>query len=178
MRTPAQIVDEALSLRPPGWVWPGPGSAFAGLFAGLAAGCAQFEADLEQMLQEIDPRTAVWLLADFERVLGPDPCGRDQGALTPAQRQALAYQRLTAAGGQSIGFFEALAAAAGYAIQIIEPQLTVYGKAVYGTDVYAPPPEQYRWIVVLPNHETGLECPITGLAPADTGVYFRYASAA
>lgn len=72
------------------------------------------------LMDEVDPRNAVYLLPDFERVLGPDPCGRDLGAQTLAQRQRLAHQRWTARGGPSIPYFVELAARLGVEIQIEE----------------------------------------------------------
>ena len=70
------------------------------------------------MLFEVDPRTAVKFLADFERVLGPDPLGRDQVRLDLGRRQALAAQRWAFTGGCSPGFYIALAALVGAAITI------------------------------------------------------------
>lgn len=74
----------------------------------------------EQLMLEIDPRAATVLLPDFERVLGPDPCGRDQEALTIEQRQRLAHQRWTAAGGQSIPYMIGTAAKLGVTVTVRE----------------------------------------------------------
>lgn len=71
-------------------------------------------------MDEIDPRTANALLPDFERVLGPDPCGRDLGNQTIEQRQRRAHQRWIAKGGASIPYFVKMAASLGHTIEIEE----------------------------------------------------------
>jgi uncharacterized protein YmfQ (DUF2313 family) len=81
---------------------------------------ADIEAGAEATMIETDPRSANNFLADFERVLGPDPCGRDAGGLWVGDRQRLAHQRWTATGGQSIPYLVQLAAKLGVSITIEE----------------------------------------------------------
>jgi uncharacterized protein YmfQ (DUF2313 family) len=81
---------------------------------------ADIEAGAEAMMVEVDPRAANNFLADFERVLGPDPCGRDLSGLAVADRQKLAHQRWTATGGQSIPYLIQLATKLGVTVTIEE----------------------------------------------------------
>ncbi|WP_338664984.1 putative phage tail protein [Pararoseomonas sp. SCSIO 73927] len=145
------------------------------------------------LLEELDPRTATEMLPDFERVLGPDPCGRDGLGLDMEGRRAIAHQRWTTRGGASIAFFVDLAAKLGVAITIEESEPTVCGEAECG-DELTPEDEIFVWTVHLPlereiEAECGVtecgdflgefapnlvECVIRDLAPAHTTVVFSY----
>jgi uncharacterized protein YmfQ (DUF2313 family) len=196
-----QVQADLLSLAPQGWVWPhlardATESQFETLFKPLAAGLAEIEATAEAMMEEIDPRTANLLLPDFERVLGPDPCGRDPSTLSLEQRRQLAHQRWTGRGGASIAYFVALAARRGVAITISENRVTYAGELVAGEELIEPP-EQFIWIVNLAllgetlfeadGGQTGdrlydltlsdIECDIRRLKPAHTEVVFNYEEA-
>jgi uncharacterized protein YmfQ (DUF2313 family) len=185
---------EILSLIPEGWIWPrGETSGLAAVLKPLAGELAAIEATAEAMLDEVDPRTATLCLADFERVLGADPCGRDPQAFTIAERQQLAHQRWTARGGQSIAYFTELAAKRGFTIEIEEVHPSVCGRAVCGDELIRTP-EQFVWTVKLPTTETviaetgkseagnllveyrvaDIECDIRRARPAHTEVIFRY----
>lgn len=185
---------EMLSLMPPGWIWPrGEDSQFAAILRPIAAEVADLEATAEAMLEEVDPRTAVLTIDDFERVLGPDPCGRDPGALALADRQQLAHQRWTGRGGQSVAYFVELAAKRGYTIEIEEVHPSVCGHAVCGDELVRTP-EQFIWRVLLGETETviaeagkseagnllveyrlaDIECDIRRERPAHTEVIFSY----
>lgn len=164
------------ALCPGGWAWTDDNTSnLAGMLYPFAALVSQAESDLEAMQPEINPGTSTLLLSDYEAVLGPDTCGRDALAVTVPQRQALAFQRWTAAAGQSIAFFTAMAAALGVEITIDEIEPAICGAAVCGVDVCSQPTDRFVWIVTLPNHETGLECPMQQLSPADTTLVFEYA---
>lgn len=183
---------------PSGWVWPhcaqaAPPSLFETLFRPLAAGLAAVELTAEQMMEEIDPRTATLLLPDFERVLGPDPCGRDPSTMSLEQRRQLAHQRWTARGGASIPYFTALAARRGVAITIVENRTTQADAAQAGDELIESP-EQFAWTVELAllgetvakvgEAQAGdllldiilsdVECDIRRAKPAHTEVAFRY----
>lgn len=175
-RTPEQIRDEWLhDLLPPGAIERSPDGNLAKLLLAFSGPFATLEADIAGLAQEISPGTAVGLLADYEAVLGPDPCGRDQGDLTVAQRQALALQRWVAGAGVTPEFFKNMAAAAGYTITIEEPDTPVHGRVRCGTTRYGTSALRFLWIVILPNTTTGLECPMKRLAPAHTKLVFKYA---
>jgi uncharacterized protein YmfQ (DUF2313 family) len=193
-----QVQDGIVANAPRGWVWPhvaqnAPVSLFETLFQPLAQGVAELEATAEAMMEEIDPRTATLLLPDFERVLGPDPCGRDTSTMSLEQRRRLAHQRWTARGGASIPYFVALAAKRGVAITIIENRVSMADVAVAGDELIESP-QQFCWTVELAllgetvakadDAQCGdllldiilsdVECDIRRAKPAHTEVAFRY----
>lgn len=187
--------QELMGLLPPGWIMPsaGDGSLLGAILAAPARMFAEIEAVAEEMIEQIDPRTATHTLDDFERVLGPDPCGRDTAGMSVADRQQLAHQRWTARGGQSIAYFVALAARRGVAITIEEVRLTRAGSARAG-DRVVNHPSQFNWVIRLPLGRwrsaragrsvasdrtydftlSDIECDIRRLKPAHTEVFFRY----
>jgi uncharacterized protein YmfQ (DUF2313 family) len=194
-RTEAEVVDECMALLPGGWAWPRSAQSGVGQFMqALGSSLSAFEAAAESQVLEVDPRTAQQMLADYERVLGPDPCGRDLLALAPSDAARLAYQRWTAGGGQSIAFFVALAASLGVAITITETVLSQAGAFWCGATTLASPPEQYSWRVNLPTAVVDyfvaggshageclgsfapnlVACVIRLFAPAHTTVVFNY----
>ncbi|WP_194285497.1 putative phage tail protein [Komagataeibacter medellinensis] len=167
-RTPEQVLTEHLAaLCPDGWAWPQePDSNLAGLLYPFSALVAQAEADMEALKPEINPGTSTLLLADYESVLGPDPCGRDTLATTTALRQALAYQRWTAQGGCSVPFFTRMAQALGVEIEIEEPWPAECGVAICGDAVCSGGDVLYDWIVHVKAGAANLEADaaICGLA--------------
>lgn len=196
-RSEAQVLDELLSELPPGWIWRRDrDSLIAALLTPLAGGIADVEAMAEEMLHEVDPRLASVCLTDFERVLGPDPCGRDTSMMSLADRRQLAHQRWTGRGGASRPYFIGLAAKRGVTITISENRVSYAGEMVAG-DELVEPPEQFIWTVHLSGitdevlFEAGdgqagdrlydltindIECDIRRLKPAHTEVVFDYGS--
>lgn len=193
MSRPAEAIGASLARRLPlGWALAG-ASVVRLLLDVIASSLATAEREAAELMDEIDPRMAVRLLPDFERVLGPDPCGRDLGELSLSQRQRLAHQRWTARGGQSIPYFVALAARAGVAIEIEEFWPSVAGHLRAGQRL-VPQGEQFSWRVKLKlidrwhfrarRNRAGdrlggftlsdIECEIRRLKPAHTQVYFSY----
>jgi uncharacterized protein YmfQ (DUF2313 family) len=200
-RGPAEVQDGLKALAPRGWTWPhvAPAEApslFETLFLPLAVGIAGLEATAQAMMEEIDPRTATLLLPDFERVLGPDPCGRDTGLMSLEQRRGLAHQRWTARGGASIAYFVGLAAKRGVAITISENRVSYAGDLEAGEELVEPP-EQFIWTVHLAllgeslfeagDGQAGdrlydltlsdIECDLRRLKPAHTEIVFSYEEA-
>jgi uncharacterized protein YmfQ (DUF2313 family) len=193
-RSETIVHRELLSLLPPGWIWPrDEGSLLAALLKPLAGEIAALEATAEAMLEEIDPRTAVLCLPDFERVLGADPCGRDPSTLSLPRRQELAHQRWTARGGQSIAYFVDMAAKRGVSITIEEAHVSQAGAMQAGDEVVSSP-EQFVWRVLLSLSNpiiftagastagellydfdlSDIECDIRRAKPAHTEVVFVY----
>jgi uncharacterized protein YmfQ (DUF2313 family) len=151
-RSTDDVMAELLALSPPGWaINKEPDSMFAAFMRPLADAISTFEKQAYEELIEVDPRAAVALLPDFERMLGPDPYGRDLTDVTQQQRQLVAYQRLTARGGQSIAYFVGLAASLGVTISITEKRTSVCGRSRCGADRLAPSPAQFVWVVTLPS---------------------------
>lgn len=196
-RSEDEVLDELLSHLPPGWVWRRDrDSVVAALLMPLAGGIADIEELAEAMLQEVDPRLANLCLPDFERVLGPDLCGRDTSTMSLADRRQLAHQRWTARGGASRQYFIELAAKRGVAITISENRVSYAGELVCGDEIVETP-EQFIWTVHLAFTEESLfeadegqagdrlydliisdiDCDIRRLKPAHTEVVFDYAEA-
>ena len=192
-RAVEQIRAEKASYLSPGWVWPRAlTSDFQRLLACFAAPVARLEEALDAIGQQIDPRQANELLADFERVLGPDPCGLDDPAAPTLQRRATAHRRWTARGGASAQYFIDLAALYGVTITITTCEPLCAGDEC-GSELVTSP-EEFVWVVGLPlswswdfeagGHEAGdplgdvqlspVECLIRRYAPAHTLPVFSY----
>lgn len=178
-RTADQIRDEWMhDLFPSGNFERQPDSNLSKMLLAFAGPLSQLEQDIASLDAEISPQTAVGLLADYQSVLGPDPYGRDIGDLTTDQLQSLLFSRWVARGGQSIAYYEALAAALGFTLSIYEPVAAVYGACTYGDGtVYSRSDyDNFVWVVTLPHVGTGLEPLIRENQPADADVVFRYES--
>jgi uncharacterized protein YmfQ (DUF2313 family) len=195
-RSAAQVLSYLLSLDVEGAVFPDQtdiNSSWAKWLGPLAAEIARFEAQAVAMLPESNPGEATYLLADYQRVLGPDPYGRDLVALTLADQRALALSRWTQKFGVRPADFIAFAASFGVTITIQEYQLTTAG-AFTGVDLVGHPVE-FAWLVHLPSvtvevaeasaasvgdllgsYQPSLaQGAIAGRAPAHTNPYFTYA---
>lgn len=194
-RTPPALQAELLILSPPGYTRESD-SVWAKQLLPAATEAALFESTAEAMISEIDPRSAFYTLPDWHALFGRDPYGVDTSGMSTAQLQSYYYQRLVDRGGQSVMFFVGLAAAFGVAITITEARQTVYGKAIYGANVYSSSPNQFMWRVNLPptfsaragygtaqygdDYGTITASPVVplikALAPAHTLPIFSYAS--
>lgn len=189
------VQADLAQLLPPGWVWPqGTNTEMARVQGAMARGIFDVESAAQRFNTEIDPGQAAWLLPDFERVLGPDPCQNDDLALTDSARRQIALQRWTARGGQSAAYFIALAAAFGITITIDTDICECIGEMECGDEIICSP-EQFVWRVNLPTtqefdpligeFDTGdllgwlvpnlVECVIRRASPAHTFVVFNYA---
>ena len=193
MRTAPAILASLVAKLPPGWVLAQRRGVLDALLEGIAGRLGEAEADAEILMDEVDPRQSVRLLPDFERVLGPDPCGRDLGERTLEQRQRQAHQRWTARGGQSIPYFIDLAARLGVEIRIEEYWPSQAGVLVAGAPLIAEG-EQFTWVVALTLIDewwfragqnvagdplggltlSDIECELRRLKPAHTQLVFSY----
>ena len=124
MPTPEELVQlHRLSLwrsLPRGLVWLRREGVTDGLLEGIGAEYAASEQRGLDLLDEVDPRETVELLAEWERAYGlPDPClgGIEQTA--EERRQAL-LTRIVEKGGQSVAFLLALARRFGFVVTITE----------------------------------------------------------
>lgn len=184
-------LSQLQALLPHGPAWPREaGAAVTRLLQAWADELARVDGRAAMLLEETDPRTAAELLADWERVAGlPDPCvAQDQSS---AQRRLVLHARLTTMGGQSAGYFTALAASLGYTVSITEfdPHSVVddVESMIYGQDW------AFAWQVNAPQNTVGtlsvtdtandplawwenesLECAISRNSPAHTHVLFAY----
>lgn len=108
------------ALLPHGRAWPREdGSTLMQLAHAKAEELARIDGRVSDLLEEVDPRTTLELLDDWERVAGlPDSCIAAPDSI--AERRAAIQSRITAIGGQTIGYFVDLAATIGFAITIDE----------------------------------------------------------
>jgi len=150
MLTQAQALDGALAKLPPGWAWVrDPDSNWGRTLTPLAQEQVRFERRAEAMLFEATPSTTVELLADYERVLGPDPCLAASPA-TLQERRASVHLRWTRTGGAARKDYIALAAALGYAITIDEFRPARAGRLRAGQRLRGQR-AQWTWRINLPR---------------------------
>lgn len=164
------------ALLPPGGAWPIEGdSDLQKMIAAIAEEFARIDLRAEQLILEIDPRTATELLNEWEEALGlPDPC--ITGTLTFAERRQNAYVAYTLRSAPSDEWLISVAKNIGFDITITNPspglwqvnapaetlQLATYGNTVYG--------DPYRTF----GREQLLECTMSKLNRAHATVQFNY----
>jgi uncharacterized protein YmfQ (DUF2313 family) len=199
-RSVAAIATELQDLLPSGWAWTrADDTTLTRLLLPFAQDIERFETSAEALLPQVDPRLAQDLLPDYERVLGPDPCGRDLVAEAGGldDRRRAAHARWTAQGFQTPAYFEALCAALGVPATVTEADVAVCGTLECGMEL-TPDDERFVWLVTLPDvrvieAEAGgleaggflgellaplVECVVRRLAPAHTTPVFSYLEAA
>jgi uncharacterized protein YmfQ (DUF2313 family) len=177
MFTQAEAQANMRAKQPPGFAWTrDEGSNWDNLFTPAAAEQVLFEQAAEAMLIEATPNTAVQLLPDYERVLGPDPCLGPAPA-TIEQRQQSVFSRWTELGGASRQHFIDLAAKLGYAITIQEFAPPRAGQIRAGFRVYDPR-VIFTWRVTAPpaaaNALPSLTCNLRLRSPAHTTLVIQY----
>lgn len=114
-------LDQLKQLLPPGPAFPrDEDTTFNRLLGAIAEEFGRFDARVERLPEEADPRTALELLPDWERVAGlPDVCTGTIATTVPERRAAI-VAKITARGGQSLAYLTSLAANLGYAVVISE----------------------------------------------------------
>lgn len=119
-RTAVAYRDQLVQLLPPGRAWSGaPGSVLGGLIEGLADEFARVDGRADDLVDEADPRTALELLPDWERVAGlPDACVGVPDTI--GERRVAVANKIAQLGGQSIPFFTAICNRLGYDVEIGE----------------------------------------------------------
>lgn len=118
--TVAQHHDALIALLPPGPAWPRTPASELGQFLGASAdGLARTDDRAAALIDEADPRSALELLPDWERVAGlPDACsGLPE---TIRERQVALHLKIAELGGQSIPYFVAMGERLGFAIEVTE----------------------------------------------------------
>ena len=119
--TSEDYLAQLQALCPKGKAWPveDPESTFYSLLYAIADEWGRLDHRIDDLLNEMDPRTTYELLEDWERVLGlPDTC-TGLGA-TLQERRLAASEKLSKKGGQSRQYFIDLAGSYGYSITIDE----------------------------------------------------------
>ncbi len=196
-RSVQTVLQSLIKKLPTGFALGRRGQVLDTVLLAVATLLQDAEASAERLMEEIDPRTANALLPDFERVLGPDPCGRDRGNLTIEQRQRLAHQRWTARGGQSIPYMVETARKLGVEVTIDEFWPSRAG-VLHAGQRLRPEGCQFVWRVNIPGlitvvkfragashagHPLGsfqlssIECELRRIKPAHTHVVFSYGEA-
>lgn len=189
-----RIRDKIISVLPSGWALGRRGGYLDAIIEAVAGIVHTAEIDADRLTVEVDPRSADWLLTDFESVLGPDPCGRDFGDRSLGERRQLAHQRWTSTGGASRAYFIDIAAKLGVTITIEEFWPSVAGRMRAGQNL-RPAGSQFVWRVSIPGlvqvrkfkagvstagHSLGsfrisdIECELRRLKPAHTTLVFQY----
>lgn len=193
-RSAATILKSLIGRITPGWVLSARDGYHDAVLEAAAHGIADAEDAAAAVMDEIDPRQARYLLEDFERVLGPDRCGRDLNSSSLSERQALAHQRWTASGGQSIPYMISTAAKLNTEIEVEEFWPSVSGGLRTGQRLIADG-EQFLYLVRLDatdhteKFRTGAssagdflgtftvssaECELRRIKPAHTTIVFSY----
>ncbi|TCT35365.1 putative phage tail protein [Martelella mediterranea] len=149
MRRFADIIRALRAHWPFGFARPAEGGVMDAIYEAVAGEILTAEQAAAAMMNEIDPRTAEHCLADFERVLGPDPAKRDLALSGIDDRRKLAHQRWTAKGGQSIPYFLRIGEMLGLAITITEFWPSRAGVLRAGTPLIAEG-EQFTWLISMP----------------------------
>ncbi|HLJ65621.1 MAG TPA: putative phage tail protein [Stellaceae bacterium] len=110
-----------IHLLPPGDAWSREeGTVLRAFIAAFAASLANVDARVDDFIAEMDPRTSLELLPDFEGVYGlPDPCAGPDASLSLRRSQLVS--KITSLGNLSIPYTIAAAAAVGYRITVSEP---------------------------------------------------------
>lgn len=156
-------LSQLQSLLPPGAAWARePDAVLTRLLAALAAEYGRVDSRAVGLVAEADPRSTRELLADWERVCGlPDSCSSGI-ATTLQERRATVVSRLTATGGQSIAYFEALIESLGYEAEIEEFRPFVCGLGHCGDTLNGPDTVRHVWAVrILGPRVTRFECGVS-----------------
>ncbi|MEO2039414.1 MAG: putative phage tail protein [Martelella sp.] len=152
MRRLADIARSIRSHWPMGFARPAEGGVMDAIDEAIAGEILIAEQAAARMMDEIDPRTADDYLADFERVLGPDPAKRDLQLAGVDDRRKLAHQRWTAKGGQSVPYFLKIGDDLGLDITITEFWPSRAGVLRAGQPLIADG-EQFTWLISMPAVE-------------------------
>lgn len=196
-RRASKVLQSLISKLPTGFALGLRGGVLDALLSAFGTSISAAEQHAEDMMAEIDPRKAVNFLPDFERVLGPDPCGRDLDLRSIEDRQKLTHQRWTATGGQSIPYMVSVAAKLGVNITIEEFWPSRAGILRAGTTL-RPEGCQFVWRVNIPGlvsvikfragasvagnllgdfKISSIECELRRIKPAHTAIVFSYSEA-
>ena len=172
MATSNDYADHLRALLPRGRAWSrDPASVLGRLLDAWAQTFARIDARAADLVRESDPRQAVELLSDWERVTSlPDPCA----GLNPtqAQRRGQVVARLRGTGGPTPAGFEAYAEDLGFDVQVATLTPFRVGWSRCG-DRLGGPDMATAWLVSAPTGDnTVLECELRALAPAHSTVLF------
>lgn len=144
--TTEQYLTLLQNLLPTGAAWSRePDSTLTQVLTVIAGAMAKAHNRAADLLDELDPRTTLELLTDWERVCDLPDSGAALGETIAARRGAV-VARLTATGGQNAAYFVALAASLGFEVEIIEYRMRLHGRRRHGTR-YGGREMQFVWAV-------------------------------
>ncbi|WP_299374822.1 putative phage tail protein, partial [uncultured Kiloniella sp.] len=191
-------VSHLQRLLPQGMAWPREQlSSLTKLISGMAGELTRVHNRAFNLIEEADPRTSIELLPDWERVTGlPDSCSAGI-ATTFQERRSAVVNKLNERGGQSVPYFQGIAARLGYSIELIEYKPFIFGISQLGIKTLDGPDDvRFSWRVNVTEprvtwfrmgvSELGidplakidraedLECRLHKLKPAQTNLYFGY----
>ena len=144
-------LSQLLALQPPGRALPNdPSSVWARLLAVPAEEMERTEARSADLLRESDPREAIELLSDWERVCGlPGDCALSDAVSTVQARRAAVVNILTRTGGQTIAYYRQLAAMIGVEIEVSEYRPFIAGLSRCGERLDGPDTVRFVWHVAV-----------------------------
>jgi uncharacterized protein YmfQ (DUF2313 family) len=146
----AQYLFHLLALLPEGPAWPREPGVLADTLGAEAEGLARIHNRAADLVDEADPRAALQMLPDWERVCGlPGTCGAGAVATTLQERRVAVVARLTATGGQSPAHFVGLAEALGYQVELKEWRPFVAGRGRCGQTLGGPHANRHHWSVTV-----------------------------
>jgi uncharacterized protein YmfQ (DUF2313 family) len=191
--TAEQYRAQLLALAPPGTALPKElDSVFAELLMAMADEQARVDSRADDVLAELDPRTSMELLTDWERVCElPGKCSRSSETIQ--ERREAVHLVITAQGGQTPAYYEEAAATMGVAATVEEFRPFRVGSSTAG-DPLSNEPWTHAWRMRGPEETIKpfiagggaagdslakwgnemFECHISRLAPAHTIVTFAY----
>ncbi len=182
------------ALSPPGLAWNlEPESEYSKLLQSFSEALGRFDGNVQQIIEELDPRTATELLPEWERLLAlPDSCAVLPQTLQ--QRREAAHSKYISRGGQSKAYFISLAKSLGYDITIDTYKPCITGLSRCG-DHLNPIGSRFIWRVNVPGERiynfragqsacgerllkivsaTELECVFRKLQPSHSDLFFNY----
>lgn len=192
--TAAGYLSQLQALLPPGAAWTREQNAeLTKLLRGLAEELARVDLRAADLLRESDPRGALELMSDWERLTGlPDPCTPDLDTLQ--ERRGAVHAKLVSTGGQNRQYYIDMAAALGVEVAITEFFPFRVGYSAVGDPLASNDDWRHTWQVdapetIITHFAVGqsavgqplrkwgnelLECAIGRHKPAHTEVLFAY----
>lgn len=168
--TTEDYLQQAQALLPQGRAWPRDADAvLSQVLTAISESLARSHEEACRILSvESFPCYSLELLPDWEGAFGlPDECVSSASGI--AERQLLLCAKIADKGGQSRLYFEALAEAMGYAVEITERRPFVCGISACGeTHELGTSDLRFYWVVtVLEPRVTWFECGVSelGIAP-------------
>ncbi|NKB37845.1 MAG: DUF2313 domain-containing protein [Gammaproteobacteria bacterium] len=169
--------EQLQALLPVGPAWPREmNTVLSNLLFAIAEEFARVDFRVDNLLEEIDPRTASELLPDWETAFGlPDKC--TDAAVTTVERRLALHEKVARVGGASPQYFIDVAARLGHVVTITENVPSAHHWQVNGPLDTIKSFESGGSTAGDPLRSWGndvIECVISRIKPAHTIVHFAY----